>query len=163
MGFNIISAVYVFIILVPNLFFFIFRPTDVPALKKDPLALVIFENAGRIACFVLPFVFGEQVFKSQFDFIFAAMLLCAAFYYACWIRYFSGKRRFKLLFKPLLFIPIPMAVFPFMYFLLMAVWLKSIPMGIAVFVFGIGHIPISWITYKQIKNQGAWSDMQKGV
>jgi hypothetical protein len=44
------------------------------------------------------------------------MLLALAFYYTGWVRYFTRGRTPALLYKPLLGIPLPLAVSPVDYF-----------------------------------------------
>ena len=46
-------------------------------------------------------------------------------YYIVWIRYFAGGREIALLNRPFLFVPMPLAVFPVLYYLCAAVWLGS--------------------------------------
>lgn len=48
-------------------------------------------------------------------------------YYAVWIRYFAGGREIVLLNRAFLFVPMPLAVFPVLYFMCAAVWLHNLP------------------------------------
>jgi hypothetical protein len=155
MGFHILGLAVSILILLPNLFFFLFPPRNMPELKnKEPLVFTILENIGRFACFLYPIVFGNDVAALLANAFLYIMIACAALYYVCWMRYFLGGREFSLLFKPLWRLPVPMAVFPAVYFLALAILLKSILMGAAALVFTLSHISISFMTWKQVKHKG---------
>lgn len=64
-------------------------------------------------------------------------------YYAVWIRYFVGGREIVLLRRSFLFVPMPLAVFPVLYFLCAAIWLHNIPAAVTMVVFGIAHLTVS--------------------
>ena len=64
-------------------------------------------------------------------------------YYIVWIRYFAGGREIALLNRPFLFVPMPLAVFPVLYYLCSAVWLHNIPAVILMTVFGAAHLTVS--------------------
>ena len=64
-------------------------------------------------------------------------------YYAVWIRYFAGGREIVLLRRSFLFVPMPLAVFPVLYFLCAAIWLHNIPAAVTMVVFGIAHLTAS--------------------
>ncbi len=71
----------------------------------------------------------------------AALLLIS--YYAVWIRYFAGGREIALLNRAFLFVPMPLAVFPVLYFLCAAVWLHNLPAVILMTIFGAAHLTVS--------------------
>ena len=64
-------------------------------------------------------------------------------YYIVWIRYFAGGREIALLSRPFIFVPMPLAVFPVLYFLCAALWLNNIPSAIIMVIFGAAHLTIS--------------------
>ncbi len=64
-------------------------------------------------------------------------------YYAVWIRYFVSGREIALLNRTFLFIPMPLAVFPVLYFLCAAVWLHNLPAVILMTIFGAAHLTVS--------------------
>lgn len=74
-----------------------------------------------------------------------------ALYYVSWIRYFCFGRTYELLYSPLWIIPVPLAVFPMIAFVFTAIWGRNIPLGIAVIITMVGHIPNSYLRYLQIK------------
>lgn len=64
-------------------------------------------------------------------------------YYAVWLRYFIGGREIVLLSRSFLFVPMPLAVFPMLYFLCAAVWLHNLPAVILMTIFGAAHLTVS--------------------
>ena len=74
------------------------------------------------------------------------LLLAALFlilYYAVWIRYCAGGREIALLNRPFLLVPMPLAVFPVLYFLCAAIWLHNLPAVILMVIFGAAHLTVS--------------------
>jgi hypothetical protein len=139
--------------MLPNLFFFIFPPKNIPAhLRDGGIFLNLLEHGGRIAFFGL-FLFTptqtQPLHFSPFLTLTAIFLLC---YYALWIQYFRSHRDFRLLMASLFHIPVPMAVFPILALLFAALWLKAFPSIPALACFAIGHISNSLITEKQLRS-----------
>ena len=66
-----------------------------------------------------------------------------ALYYAVWLRYFIGGREITLLSRSFLFVPMPLAVFPVLYFLCAAIWLHNLPAAIIMVIFGAAHLAVS--------------------
>ena len=64
-------------------------------------------------------------------------------YYAVWIRYFRGGREIELLRRPFLWVPMPLAVFPILYFLCAALWLRNLPAMLLMLLFGAAHLTVS--------------------
>lgn len=56
---------------------------------------------------------------------------------------YSFGRDVALLGKPFLFVPIPLAVFPVLYYLCAAIWMSNLPAAAVMAVFGIAHIAVS--------------------
>lgn len=153
MGFHLDGLLVSLLILLPNLAYFIFPPRGMPdKFPSSPWYITVFEQFGRYACFVLPLVFGKQIAKQPFSILVVLMGICALLYYICWIRYFIGGRAFLLLFKPLWHLPIPMALFPVLYYIILGIWLESLVFLIPALMLCIGHLIISWRTYLFIKN-----------
>ena len=103
----------------------------------------VVEQISRIA-----YLLAITLLVSRKPFHFRSAWLClAAFflllYYIVWIRYFTGGRDIALLNRPFLFVPMPLAVFPVLYFLCAAVWLHNIPAAIMMTIFGAAHLTVS--------------------
>lgn len=141
------------VILLPNLLMIFVPPVGMPqGLSDGQIALTIAENVGRAGVFVILILFsGQRIAAARVDGWLWLLCLCAAVYYGLWIRYAVRGGAFSLLFSPLWGIPVPMAVFPAAVFLFTAVWIRSLPLGIAAGVFGVAHIIISLRTWASIR------------
>ena len=64
-------------------------------------------------------------------------------YYIVWIRYFASGRDIALLRRPFLLVPMPLAVFPVLYFLCAALWVHNLPAVILMLIFGAAHLTVS--------------------
>lgn len=149
MGFSLNGALIVAAILAPNLFLMIFPPRRSPERDKGAGILFTFlERLGQAGCFILP-VISRDYFKQSVNAWFVIMTACIFAYWALWIRY-AVKREFKLLFEPLLFIPVPMAVLPVAAFASAVVWGESPWLGIACAALAAGHITNSLHFYKYL-------------
>lgn len=88
----------------------------------------------------------EIVYRSVWLYVGVVFLVL---YYLVWMRYFIGGRDVVLLTKSFCFIPIPLAVFPVLYFLCAAIWLHNIPAMIFMVIFGIAHFVVSLYSLKE--------------
>lgn len=119
-----------------------------PAGKAEQPAAVthwieIVEQISRIAyLFAVTLLVSRETlsFRSVW-FSLAAVFL--VLYYAVWLRYFMGGREIALLSRSFLFVPMPLAVFPVLYFLCAAIWLKNLPAAIIMVIFGAAHLTVS--------------------
>lgn len=151
MGFHIKGILASLIVLLPSILFMLLPPRGVPGKQRAaPIILTVLERLGQVGCFAAPLLFGRKIAEQRPDFITFLMGVCLIFYYICWIRYFTRGREFPLLFRPLGFIPIPMAVFPVIYFILLGIWLKSYIFIIPAVFLAVGHLANSWSIYKQL-------------
>ena len=108
-----------------------------------PHWIEIVEQVSRIAYLaaITLLVSREPVrFRSAWPWLAALFLIL---YYAVWIRYFAGGREIALLNRAFLFVPIPLAVFPVLYYLCAAVWLHNIPAAVLMLIFGAAHLTVS--------------------
>ena len=119
-----------------------------PAGKAEQPAAVthwieIVEQISRIAyLFAVTLLVSRETlsFRSVW-FSLAAVFL--VLYYAVWLRYFMGGREIALLSRSFLFVPMPLAVFPVLYFLCAAIWLHNLPAAIIMVIFGAAHLTVS--------------------
>ena len=119
-----------------------------PAGKAEQPAAVthwieIVEQISRIAyLFAVTLLVSRETlsFRSVW-FSLAAVFL--VLYYAVWLRYFKGGREIALLSRSFLFVPMPLAVFPVLYFLCAAIWLHNLPAAIIMVIFGAAHLTVS--------------------
>lgn len=120
-----------------------------PAGKAEQPAAVtrwieIVEQISRIAYL---FAVTLLVSRDKLGFRSGWLYLAAAFlilYYAVWFRYFMGGQAVFLMSHSFLFVSIPLAVFPVLYFLCVAIWLHNLPAAIIMVIFGVAHLPVSF-------------------
>lgn len=151
MGLHLKGFILPLLVLLPNLLLIFFTPHNIPKTVSPPIIFTVFERIGQVTCFTLPILFGTKIAEQPINFLTWLMLICLIIYYLCWIRFFWSGREFAILFKPLGFIPIPMALFPILYFILLAVWLNSYLFAVPAVLFAIGHFVTSWSTFSQIR------------
>ncbi len=151
MGLHLKGFILPLLVLLPNLLLIFFAPHNIPKTVSPPFIFTLFERIGQVTCFTLPIVFGTKVAEQPINFLTWLMLICLIIYYLCWIRFFWSGREFAVLFKTLGFIPIPMAIFPILYFILLAVWLNSSLFAVPAILFAIGHFVTSWSTFSQTR------------
>lgn len=65
-------------------------------------------------------------------------------YYIAWIRYFIGGRKIELLGKNFFFVPMPLAIFPVLYYIFAAIWVHNWIAVVLMIIFGIAHNIISY-------------------
>ena len=119
-----------------------------PAGEAKPPAPVthwveIVEQVSRIAYLLAVTLLVSRrpvSWRSAWLFLAAVFLIL---YYAVWIRYFALGREIALLKRAFLFVPMPLAVFPVLYFLCAAVWLHNVPAVILMVIFGAAHWTVS--------------------
>jgi len=101
------------------------------------------EWVGRAAVFLLPVFYRFELDTTPGVVALDTMLLALAFYYTAWARYFTRGRNPVLLYKPLVGVPLPLAVSPAVYFVAASIPLRSVPLAVAAVVFGAAHVAIS--------------------
>lgn len=127
-----------------NLVYAAFPPAGKPQQPAPVMRWVeIVEQASRIA-YLLAVTFlvsrTPVSVRSTWFFLAVAFLLL---YYAVWIRYFVFGRDVALLERVFLFVPMPLAVFPVLYFLCAALWLHNVPAAVLMVIFGATHLTVS--------------------
>ena len=108
----------------------------------------IVEQISRIAYLfaVMLLVSRDRLSFRSVWFSLAAVFL--VLYYAVWLRYFMGGREIALLSRSFLFVPMPLAVFPVLYFLCAAIWLHNLPAAIIMVIFGAAHLTVSLQSFR---------------
>lgn len=152
MGFSITGVLIAVFIFLPNVLFIIFPPKNVPDGRMDAgIVFSVLERIGQAGSLVILTISKENYQNARLDIWFVLMALCVIAYYGLWIRYVVKGHDFLLGFKPLGYLPIPMAVFPVSAFGFAALWGRSIYLGIAVVLLAVGHFANSWHTYQLTK------------
>ncbi|AIQ33727.1 MULTISPECIES: hypothetical protein [Paenibacillus] len=154
MGFSFLGTLIALIILAPSFLMIKFPPENVPAGVRDAgPVFTILERVGQLGCISILVISKDNFQQVDFGIIAALIVMLIAAYYGLWIRYLVKGRQFKILWDPLGFIPIPMAVLPVCAFGLAAIWGRSIWLSVAVVCLAIGHLANSWHSYKHTENQ----------
>lgn len=127
-----------------NIAYAVFPPVGESAEAKNTVKwLEAVEGTTRIAYLAaLTLLVSREPLELKSAWMYAAAVFLVL-YYAVWMRYFIGGRDVSLLGKSFLFVPIPLVVFPVLYYLLAAIWMKNIPAAVIMAVFGAAHITVS--------------------
>jgi hypothetical protein len=142
------------VVLLPNLIIVFFPPTqklagDLSTHDGRLQMMTIIERIGQVGSFAIPF-FYQLPQSSTLGFVAVLIMsVTVVFYYAGWIRYLVGRTE-SLFYRPLLGIPLPMAVMPVTYFFAASIWLGSVWLMIAAVLLGIGHITVTWLNSQRI-------------
>ncbi len=139
------------LVMLPSVSFMFLSPRNVPAPdgKRVHPVLTAAEAAGRVGTVALPLFYPAHM-EHWYDAVaLGGMAVCLLLYYAVWMVYYQRGRDFARLFAPLWGIPVPLAVFPSIYFLLAAVLLHAVPLLVAGLIFGAAHIAVSLQTYRR--------------
>ena len=127
-----------------NIAYCAFPPSEKPeASAPVPRWLELVEQASRIAYLLAMTLLASREpvsVRSVWLWLAAAFL---ALYYAAWARYFLGGRKIALLNRALLLVPMPLAVYPVLYFLCAALWLHDLPAAGTMLIFGAAHLTVS--------------------
>lgn len=151
-GFSWKGLVLVLLPLLPNLLFFLQpAPAATTNLKDGGLFVNILEHGGRIVFYILMVTLTYKKADKNQAILLTIMAACLIIYFLLWARYFVKGREFSLLFDQVLGIPIPMALFPILFYLLSAIYLGNMPACLALILFAFGHIINSCITNAQIR------------
>lgn len=131
-----------------NIFYVIFPPKsnggEGDTLNKKFPKLEAIEHGTRIAYAVVLCVLTSNKRLDYTNPLLKISILFLILYYIVWIRYFIGGRDAKLLGIKFLFIPMPLAVFPVLYFIFASLWMNNYIATAVMLVFGIVHNIISY-------------------
>lgn len=120
-----------------------------PGKTAGNLFLTVAEFIGRMGVIIVPLFYSLHL-QNGFEVIaLIVMLLSLGIYYYGWGRYFRNGRPYRLLFTPLMGIPVPLALCPVLYFLSASVILHSGSLLIFSLILGAGHIPASLSDHKR--------------
>ena len=146
------SLLVTVVVLLPNLLFLALPPLNVKSYGKpeSSLGLTIIERAGQASSFFLPLFFPLSFEGTWVLAAWLVMGILLAIYYVGWVRFFVRNRDYRLLFSPILRLPVPMAASPVIYFLVASLVLGSVYQAIGAALLGIGHISVSAREYLRI-------------
>ena len=127
-----------------NIVYAIFPPvgkTEQPAAVTHWIEIV--EKVSRIAYLLtITLLVSRKTIGPRSAWLYLSIFFLVL-YYAVWLRYFICGREICLLNRSFLFVPMPLAVFPVLYYLCAAFWLHNIPALIIMAIFGAAHFTVS--------------------
>lgn len=148
-GFSWIGIIIFALPMLINIIYVIIPPMNAPKEPEQVSRIIEFvEQATRIL-YMLAICFLVSERKIDYGSIWLYLgIVFLVLYYIVWIRYFLGGRDVALLSKRFFWIPMPLAVFPVLYFLSAAIWLHNIPAAIIMIIFGIAHNVVSYSSFR---------------
>ncbi len=149
------GTILTIIVLLPNLIVLIFPPKEEPPKYEESMVLrgmTVIEQIGRAIVFITPLFYSINFNTNYQLFSLYSLIIAIAFYYVGWLRYLLYGRLYKLLFEPMLGVPIPMAISPVIFFLFSSIVLDTWLLFIGTIFLAVGHIYVSYHSYNQIKN-----------
>ena len=151
MKISIIGIVITVLILFPRVMFLKKSPPKnvQVGIKDAPVIFQIIEIIG-FSCFVELIFLNEHLKLNNINAFMIISIICILIYYGLWIRYIVHGREIIFLYQPFLYIPIPLAVFPICIVGFVALWANYISLGISTVIFAIGHLAVTWNSYKQV-------------
>ena len=143
--FSVIGLIIFLLPMLINVVYFMVAPKGESKVESNGVNVIEIIEQGSRMLFAITICFlvsnKEVNFKSPFLYI---SLLFLVLYYIVWIRYFIGGMNENLLGVSFLFIPIPLAIFPVLYFIFASLWMNNyIATGIMI-IFGISHFIVSY-------------------
>lgn len=148
-----LGGIVTLFVLLPNLLAALFPPQDsLPPAAGTLLArLTVLERVGQVSSFVLPFFYPIRPQGALFWAALAVMLVALGLYYAGWARYLQKGRREVFFYRPLLGIPLPMALMPVIYFFAAGGLLRSPWLALAAVGLGVGHIGVTRLNARRFE------------
>ena len=148
LGFSWIGLIIFILPMIINIIYAIFPPIANEISQGSANKYIeLVEQCTRILYMISLIIL---VSKKEIDFKSPWLILAIIFlvlYYIVWIRYFIGGRDIALLSKSFLFVPMPLAVFPVLYFIFSAMWLHNYIAVIIMIIFGIAHNIVSYQSF----------------
>lgn len=142
------TIIFILPMLINMVYFTIPAPAQSGAITEVPKWIESIEQVTRIlfAVVLCILVSNQKVnFKSPYLYIGLIFLIL---YYIVWIRYFLGGMERSLLAKSFFWVPMPLAIFPVLYFISEALWIKNYIAVFIMVIFGIAHYSVSYISLK---------------
>ena len=143
-GFSWVGLAFLLALFVPNLIWTrTARPTGYdPATENRTLGLL--ERVGQVATTAAALLFADTNTRPWTPWswwLIAATGLMVA-YELTWVRYFVSDRSMQDFTRPLLGVPVPLAVLPIAAFVLLGIYGPAPALIVAALILGVGHIGI---------------------
>lgn len=148
-GFSWLGAVIFLLPMIINVVYFAAQGNDTAQEGLGAYRWVeIIEQSTRILfAIALCIIVSDKKVQWKSPFLFLAIVFLVL-YYVVWIRYFAGGMEIELMSKSFLLIPLPLAVFPVLYYLFASVWIHNYIAAVLIGIFGIAHYFVSYISFR---------------
>lgn len=148
-GFSWIGVIIFALPMLINIIYAIIPPVNAPKEPAQANKIIEFVEQTTRILYMLAVCFLVSQRKIDYGSFWLYLgIVFLVLYYIVWIRYFLGGRDVTLLSKSFCLIPMPLAVFPVLYFLCAAIWLHNIPAVIIMIIFGIAHNVVSYSSFR---------------
>lgn len=147
--FSILGVIIFMLPMLINIVYFMVPTPDAPKVELTHYKWVeMVEQITRVlyAGVICILVSSQKInYKSIYLYVGIVFLIL---YYIVWMRYFLGGMDRELLAKSFLGVPLPLAIFPVLYFICSALWLKNYIAVVIMIIFGIAHYSVSYMSLK---------------
>ena len=154
MGFSLTGLIMAFLLIIPNILYFIFPAKNKPQDINNNVSklFLIIEKIGQIMCIII-LIFSKDNFSLKGINVWNILyLVFVALYYGVWLRYVVNDGEYKYLYSPVFKIPFPMIITSFLALLFASIYGGSILLFIAVLIYGLGAYFNGYYHYKIIRN-----------
>ena len=154
-GFSYVGLIYLVMLMLPNIVWTKNLPEDYEKyVVNENKVLLAFERIGEVLVSCIALIFSDFNLKpwTCWSWWLVAAFTLMVLYEIYWIRYFRSEKTMKDFYSSILGIPVAGATLPVLAFLLLAIYGKSIILGVAVIILGIGHIGIHLMHKKEIES-----------
>lgn len=146
--FSIIGVIIFMLPMLINILYFVKGAPESAPVEQTSKILEFIEQGTRVLyCIAICFLVSKQEISYKSPWLYIGFVFLVL-YYIVWIRYFTGGMQESLLSKSFLCIPMPLAVFPVLYFICEAIWVKNYIAVIFMIIFGMAHNAVSYINLK---------------
>ena len=154
-GFSYVGLIYLVMLMLPNILWTKNQPKDYDKyVRNENKILLALERIGEVLVSCAAVIFSDFNINpwSPWSLWLVASFVLMVLYEVFWIRYFRSEKTMKDFYSSILGIPVAGATLPVLAFLLLAIYGKSIFLGCAVIILGIGHIGIHLMHRKEIES-----------
>ena len=154
-GFSYVGLIFLSMLTIPNLIWTRNKPKDYEKyVQKENKVLFAFERIGQVLVTCTALIFSDFNLKpwSNWSWWLVAAFVLMLLYELSWIRYFRSEKTMHDFYSSFLGVPVSLATLPVLAFFLLAIYGKSILLGISIIILGIGHIGIHLMHKKAIKS-----------
>ena len=142
-GFSWVGAVFLLALFVPNIVWAVrYRTKDAAA--GENRVLVALERIGQVATTACALLFDDTNLRSwaPWSIWLVAAVALMVLYEASWARWFRSARTPSDFYRPLWFVPVPLALLPCAAFILLGVYGRLWPLIASAAVLSVGHVGI---------------------